>query len=383
MSVLVVDDSSVMRSVQRRVVANVCSVRVHEASDGLDALHRLRDLDFRVDLILTDWSMPHMDGLDLVRTLKAHEQLKKIPVLMVTSDFEEHRMRQALSAGIDGYLLKPFTEEMFFRALCTLSPEVAVQEGANTQLAVADANRGSLLDLLLTASRQELLARADIIDVERGVPVLEAGDRVRAFYLVLDGGVGRVEFEAGSSVERYGAGECFAVTELMARDVSVVDYVATEASQVVRIDAAYFDSLLEASPELSTRVTRLVAERTRDRAVVPDNDPSLAGSLDVLELADLVQALNLRQRSGTIELPECDATIDISGGEVYAVQCEGQVGPDAFRTLLEREPTVFRFVPGPFEGERNVVQSTTSLLMDTIRAIDESNEANETADAVA
>lgn len=370
MSVLVVDDSRVMRRVQRRIVDNVCSVPIYEAEDGLAALQRLREIDFEVDLILTDWTMPRMDGLELIRVLKGHPELSKIPVLMVTSHAEAHRMRQALRAGVDGYLLKPFTEAMFLRALCALSPSGEFSP-IDTPQAGNELAPESLLDLLLAVSRGDLFQRSDLLELPTGSTLLEASRRVDHFYLVLEGEVGRFTTDSSRSDETFGAGDCFGVTELMAREITANDFVAQSNVKVLRATASYFEELLHASPELCLRVTRLVAERARATELGAAEENVLAGSLDVLELADLIQALNLRQSSGRIELPDCEASITLRCGEIHAVEFGAAKGEEAFRSLVENELTTFRFVPGACHGERNVLVPTTRLLLDTMRAIDE------------
>src|SRR5688572_11651540 len=101
MRVLIVDDSQAMRRLERDVLGEVEDVEIVEAEDGAAAIYKMRDLDFQVDLILVDWVMPRMDGLALVRHLKSTPNLRRIPVLMVTSISDEAKMREAWSAGVD------------------------------------------------------------------------------------------------------------------------------------------------------------------------------------------------------------------------------------------------------------------------------------------
>ena len=110
--VLIVDDSPAMRSFIRRVIqisgfdCDVCL----EAANGEEAL-RVLEVDWGVDLILTDINMPTMNGEQFVRRLEADERLRSIPVLVVSTDRSEHRIQQMLALGAKGYLPKPFTPE--------------------------------------------------------------------------------------------------------------------------------------------------------------------------------------------------------------------------------------------------------------------------------
>lgn len=108
---LIVDDSSVMRKIVERSLrqAGVDLSSVLEAGNGADALGILDDNP--VDLILSDINMPVMDGLEFVRQLQAVDKLRRIPVVMITTEGSESNVVQALSFGAKGYIRKPFTPE--------------------------------------------------------------------------------------------------------------------------------------------------------------------------------------------------------------------------------------------------------------------------------
>jgi CheY-like chemotaxis protein len=309
--------------------------------------------------------MPRMDGLELVRILKGHDQLKKIPVLMVTSHSEQNKMREALSAGVDGYLMKPFTEAMLRRSLQTLTPGASELDYSSEERLPETSN---LLRQLLEVSNDELLSGAHIQEYKRGATILRAGDAVDALYLILEG---RVRAEGVHSSESYQQGDGLALMELISHDELQQDYVAWQPSRIARVDGGYFEQLLHNSAELSMRITRYVAQRASLHSDSGGNDKGLKGSFDVLELPDLLQALNLRQSSGTLELIDVDASIHIVLGEVVAVRCGNDVGVPAFRKLIEQHPSGFKFFPGMRRVERNVEMSTTRLLMDTMRDLDE------------
>ena len=109
--VLIVDDSPVMRALIRRVIvlSGLEGAAFLEASDGREALDVLRAES--VDVVLTDINMPSMDGEQLVRCLHADAALKSVPIIVVSTDGTESRMRQMLSLGARGYVKKPFMPE--------------------------------------------------------------------------------------------------------------------------------------------------------------------------------------------------------------------------------------------------------------------------------
>lgn len=110
-SALIVDDSSVMRKIVERALrqAGLTIASVFEASSGLEALEVLRRQ--RVNLILSDINMPNMDGLEFLRQLRAQDLAPDVPVLMITTEGSEDHVREAIVAGAQGYIRKPFTAE--------------------------------------------------------------------------------------------------------------------------------------------------------------------------------------------------------------------------------------------------------------------------------
>jgi len=104
---LVVDDFSTMRRIVRNLLKELGFVNVEEAEDGAVALGMLRNGGF--DFVISDWNMPNMDGLALLKSMRADETLKKIPVLMVTAEAKKENIVAAAQAGANGYVVKPFT----------------------------------------------------------------------------------------------------------------------------------------------------------------------------------------------------------------------------------------------------------------------------------
>jgi two-component system chemotaxis response regulator CheY len=110
-SALIVDDSSVMRKIVERSLrqAGLALANVFEASSGVEALDVLRRQ--RVHLILSDINMPNMDGLEFLRQLRAQNLAPDVPVVMITTESSEDHVREAILAGAQGYIRKPFTPE--------------------------------------------------------------------------------------------------------------------------------------------------------------------------------------------------------------------------------------------------------------------------------
>jgi len=108
---LIVDDSSVMRKIVERALrqAGLSLNKVHEASSGVEALDLLRTE--RVQLILSDINMPMMDGLEFLRQLRAQQLAPDVPVVMITTESSEEHVKEAIVAGAQGYIRKPFTAE--------------------------------------------------------------------------------------------------------------------------------------------------------------------------------------------------------------------------------------------------------------------------------
>jgi two-component system chemotaxis response regulator CheY len=107
MKFLVVDDFSTMRRIVRNLLKELGFANVQEAEDGVDALNKLRGGDF--DFVVSDWNMPNMTGIDLLRAIRADATLKHLPVLMVTAEAKRENIIEAAQAGASGYVVKPFT----------------------------------------------------------------------------------------------------------------------------------------------------------------------------------------------------------------------------------------------------------------------------------
>jgi two-component system chemotaxis response regulator CheY len=108
MRIMLVDDSKTMRNIQRNVLSQLGFTDVHEACDGLDALSKVDAV--KPNLILVDWNMPVMDGISFVKAYRGKGGTT--PMIMVTTEAEKSRVIEAIQAGVNNYVVKPFTPEV-------------------------------------------------------------------------------------------------------------------------------------------------------------------------------------------------------------------------------------------------------------------------------
>jgi two-component system, chemotaxis family, chemotaxis protein CheY len=109
MKILTVDDFSTMRRIIRNMLRQLGYNNVVEAEDGAEALSLLQRE--KVDFVISDWNMPNMSGLDLLKAIRADDNLKPLPVLLVTAEALKENVVEALKAGVNNYVIKPFTAE--------------------------------------------------------------------------------------------------------------------------------------------------------------------------------------------------------------------------------------------------------------------------------
>lgn len=125
MKILVVDDFSTMRRIVRNLLVELgfSNPLIQEADDGESAIALLRTTPF--DLVVTDWNMPNMTGIDLLRAIRAEESLKGMPVLMVTAENNRDQIIAAAQAGVNGYIVKPFTAATLKEKLTKIFERIA------------------------------------------------------------------------------------------------------------------------------------------------------------------------------------------------------------------------------------------------------------------
>jgi two-component system chemotaxis response regulator CheY len=110
MKILIVDDFSTMRRIEKNILKHIGFTNIDEAGDGSEALQKLRGKKY--DFIISDWNMPVMEGIELLRAVRADESLKHLPFLMVTAEAEKASVLLAIKEGVSNYIVKPFTEDV-------------------------------------------------------------------------------------------------------------------------------------------------------------------------------------------------------------------------------------------------------------------------------
>jgi two-component system chemotaxis response regulator CheY len=124
MKFLVVDDFSTMRRIVRNLLKELGFANVDEAEDGVAALQKLRGGGFQ--FVVSDWNMPNMTGIELLREIRADATLKSLPVLMVTAEAKKENIIEAAQAGASGYVVKPFTAATLEEKLNKIFEKMAV-----------------------------------------------------------------------------------------------------------------------------------------------------------------------------------------------------------------------------------------------------------------
>lgn len=114
-TVLVVDDSDSMRTTVKSILREIGFLNISEASDGIHALSQLKHGG--IDVLISDWNMPNMDGITLVRMIRGDDALKNMIVLMVTAEADREHVVEAIKVGIDDYIVKPFTGDVLQKKL--------------------------------------------------------------------------------------------------------------------------------------------------------------------------------------------------------------------------------------------------------------------------
>jgi two-component system chemotaxis response regulator CheY len=131
MRILVVDDFSTMRRIVRNLLVELgfSNPLIQEADDGENAMTMLRSTPF--DLVVTDWNMPNMTGIDLLRAIRAEASLKGLPVLMVTAENNRDQIIAAAQAGVNGYIVKPFNAVTLKEKLTKVFERIAAANGVS------------------------------------------------------------------------------------------------------------------------------------------------------------------------------------------------------------------------------------------------------------
>ena len=125
MKILVVDDFSTMRRIIKNLLKDLGFTNVSEADDGATALPMLQEGDF--DFLITDWNMPGMQGIDLLKAVRSDPKLSSLPVLLVTAEAKREQIVEAAQAGVNGYIVKPFTAQTLKEKIDKIFERIAAE----------------------------------------------------------------------------------------------------------------------------------------------------------------------------------------------------------------------------------------------------------------
>ncbi|MFZ5810867.1 MAG: chemotaxis response regulator CheY [Thermodesulfobacteriota bacterium] len=109
MTILVVDDFSTMRRIIKNILRQLGFSNIHEADDGSTAWETLNKT--KIDFVISDWNMPNMPGIELLRKVRGSEEFANLPFLMVTAEAQQENIIEAVQAKVSNYIVKPFTAE--------------------------------------------------------------------------------------------------------------------------------------------------------------------------------------------------------------------------------------------------------------------------------
>lgn len=107
MKILIVDDFAIMRKIIKNLLRNLGYKDLYEAENGKEAYFMIKKQKF--DLIVTDWNMPEIDGYELLKLIRMNDDISSLPVIMVTAEAKKQQIVAAAKAGVNGYIIKPFT----------------------------------------------------------------------------------------------------------------------------------------------------------------------------------------------------------------------------------------------------------------------------------
>ncbi|MGC8554863.1 MAG: chemotaxis response regulator CheY [Candidatus Acidulodesulfobacterium sp.] len=122
MRILVVDDFSTMRRIIKNILKQIGFTNVDEAENGQAALAKIGD-GGNYDFVISDWNMPEMTGIELLKNVRANEATKDLPFLMVTAEAKKENVVEAVKAGVNNYIVKPFTAEVLQEKISKIFPD--------------------------------------------------------------------------------------------------------------------------------------------------------------------------------------------------------------------------------------------------------------------
>ncbi len=271
LTVLIVDDSDTMRKVIRTSLAEIDGFvwTFVEAADGLEALNSLRTQDPPVDLVLADWEMPNMDGMELLRQMRGSGAFAKIPFIMISSASRRERVIEAVREGARGFLVKPFRPESLRVKIAEVMKEDAGDPPSSSRVSDTMIVRRELghvgrpddpdapfFDRLPLELREAVRLQATQRAWSAGQEVVRAGAIVGELHVVQAGEV-EVLTGGGQPADIRGAGECVGEESFLSGDPSPHTARARSPVVTLTIERGAFDRLLDLHPVLGDHLSRL------------------------------------------------------------------------------------------------------------------------------
>lgn len=396
MDILVVDDS---RSARQAIVSALQGLGypgsdVVEAASSEEALEVLGENAEGVDLVLLDWIMPGMSGLDLLRKMKATKGLARVPVVLITGIAQRDRVVQAMQEGASGVILKPFQVETLRAKILEIrqgaagAPKLSSAAAMRQALARAtkpDEGKAPFWAQLPADLQAAIQAAGQTRVVAPGRTLIRFTDVVEALHIVAEGEVEILAAAGDKALEVRRSGECIAESAFLSGDSAALIARARSTSTILSLDRVGFDRLLAAHPVLGIHMMTLIARQMeRDKARLWSRmSDGLSGHLGMMSMGDLVQTLHSGAKTGLLRFthPGESGEAYFHEGEVKHVRCGGRVGEEAFYDLLGKSEGSFVFSVGAREFPPEELPGTMYLLMEGARQLDEKRKRGETAAA--
>lgn len=109
-TILVVDDFKSMRDVISGILQSLGAKKIQQAEDGIKAMKYIENDGMSFDLVVSDWNMPNMTGIELLKAIRRTDRYRKLPVILVTAEADKSQVMEAINAGVNNYIVKPFTQ---------------------------------------------------------------------------------------------------------------------------------------------------------------------------------------------------------------------------------------------------------------------------------
>jgi two-component system chemotaxis response regulator CheY len=391
MRILVVEDSRVTRQAVMNMLQEMghAAEELHDAADGAEALEWLEETEAGVDLVLTDWIMPNLSGLQLLRRMKSEPRWSKIPVIFLTGVTQRERVLEAVREGARAVLVKPFTAEQLGERIRAVKEEkdgtvVRRSPAGRLKRALSQATRPydaatPFFAQLPGEIQQAFRSRAESAKFAPGQTMLEFHQVVGTLNVIESGEVELLATAGGKPMEVRRVGECVGECSFLSGDSVAMVAKARIGTTLLTLDPIGFIAVLEEHPAFGVWLTRLLVRQSeRERARVwPRMVTALAGQLGQVSLGEVAQMLVGETKTGLLQIapPGAPGELYFEDGEVRHASAGGRIGEDAFFTLLGRTEGSFTFQAGKREVPKENLRETAALLAEGIRRLEEARKA--------